>query len=428
MSSGGARTFFANMTAGQKRAATLGGLTLALILVFLGLRSTGIGSSQRAPVSADNLLTSADSRALGLASLNSEISKLRSESRDMEAKHDALTQKYEALRHRQEEYEKEAAQRPAASSTPTQGEQLPEGELVRPLGVVPGVTGITQSAAPAGRFADRQAQIDALRGTERNRGSANSIPIKPENRPAPAILTIGAPTAADTPQPAVAVAPIEESETDSGVFLPAGTLITTLLLNGMDAPTGRSAQQQPLPVLARVKTDANMPNRFMADIRECRLIGSAWGDLSSERAYIRAETLSCIRSNGGAIEVKLKAFATGEDGKFGLRGPVVEKRGQMIGRAALAGFLGAAADALQPQRIPVISTSGGSEATYQQNDGAGAAKAATYGGVSGAADRLADYYIKRADELVPVIEISAGREVTFVVQEGKSLDLRSAAR
>lgn len=429
MSTGGVKAYIQNLTPKQKRGFTLGAVALALMLGFVALRSSGFGSTRRAPVSADNLLTSADPRALGLSSLNTELVKLRNEARDRDNAFEELRKDNEALKERQAALEKTGVKQ-AASDAPAATQAMPvtQGDIVRPVGVIPGVESqpVATPVDPSRPYFGRQKTIDTLRN---GGGSSdqNDLVMEPERRPAPAILTIGAPTE-PIASTATSIAVAEEPPADPSVFLPAGTMITTLLLNGMDAPTGRSAQQQPLPVLARVKTDANMPNRFMADIRECRLIGAAWGDLSSERAYIRAETLSCIRADGGVIEVKIKAFATGEDGKFGLRGPVVEKRGQMVGRAALAGFLGAAATALQPQRIATISTNGGSDAQYQQNTGAGAAEAGAYGGISGAADRLADYYIKRADELVPVIEISAGREVTFVVQEGKSLDLRSASK
>jgi len=427
-----------NLSPKQKRGLMLGGIAVAVLVAFMGLRSTTLRSNDRAPVSADNLLTSADSRALGLASLNSELARLRAQSNTTQETTEELTKSRAALQARVEELEKAAAI--GARNAGSTAAPLPPGDVVRPLGVVPGVSvdgrgnASPASVPPIGqtetRYAERQKTMEAFRG--RNGGeNAPSPDLPEERRPAPAILTIGEPAAATeaaskTPAPASSARVATPEPAVPEVFLPAGTLITTVLLNGMDAPTGRSAQNQPLPILARVKTDANLPNRFFADIRECRLIGSAWGDLSSERAYIRSETLSCVRDDGGAIEVKLKSFATGEDGKFGLRGTVVEKRGKLIGRAALAGFLQGVSEAFQPQRIPVLATTGGDgNAQFQGVSGGDAAQVAGFGGVSGAADRLADYYIKRADELVPVIEISAGREVTFVVQEGKSLVLRS---
>src|SRR3546814_6203967 len=55
--------------------------------------------------------------------------------------------------------------------------------------------------------------------------------------------------------------------------------------------------RSPFPSLIRIKNEAILPNRFRADFRECFLIAGGWGDLSSERAYLRAERLSCVRND-----------------------------------------------------------------------------------------------------------------------------------
>ena len=44
-------------------------------------------------------------------------------------------------------------------------------------------------------------------------------------------------------------------------------------------------------------------------------------------------------------------------------------------------------------------------------------------GVSNAAEKLADFYLKMADQIAPVIEISAGREVNVVVTSMTALEV-----
>jgi hypothetical protein len=73
-----------------------------------------------------------------------------------------------------------------------------------------------------------------------------------------------------------------------------------VLLGGLDAPTGGQAQSNPHPVLLRLDDNAILPNRFRAEVRECFVIGAGYGDISSERAYIRTERLSCVRHDGTA--------------------------------------------------------------------------------------------------------------------------------
>ncbi len=115
------------------------------------------------------------------------------------------------------------------------------------------------------------------------------------------------------------------------LFIPAGSILTGVLLNGLDAPTGQGARQQPPPALVRIKHDALLPNRFRADVKECFVIVGGFGDLGSERAYLRAETLTCVRTDGGVIEVPLDAYAVGEDGKVGIRGRLVSA---VVGQAS----------------------------------------------------------------------------------------------
>jgi conjugal transfer pilus assembly protein TraB len=194
----------------------------------------------------------------------------------------------------------------------------------------------------------------------------------------------------------------------SEVFIPAGTLLTGNLLNGLDAPTGKGARKEPFPVLARIKQEAILPNRFRADLRECFLIAAGYGDLSAERAYLRAETLSCVRQDGGVIEVPIDAYAVGEDGKLGLRGTIVSKQGQLMANALL--ITGGAGAVTQP--MPFQS------AFSEQALQGGALKGAGY-----SMDRLAHYYMDLAENLFPVVEIDATRPIEFVVQRGTLLKL-----
>lgn len=207
----------------------------------------------------------------------------------------------------------------------------------------------------------------------------------------------------------------------TGVFVPAGSILTGVLLAGVDAPTGRLGRDDPVPVLARIKEEAILPNRFHANVRECFIVASAVGDLSSERAQLRSEAISCVRRDGGVIETRLAAYGVGEDGKAGLRGRLVSKQGQVISRALIAGFAEGMARAFTPSRIPVLSTSG--RGGFEDIATAEIAEAGALSGIGSALDRLSQFYIRMAEQMFPVIEIDAGREVAFVVTMGGELML-----
>jgi conjugal transfer pilus assembly protein TraB len=202
-------------------------------------------------------------------------------------------------------------------------------------------------------------------------------------------------------------------------FVPAGSFFRGITLAGLDAPTGGQVQQNPHPIIFRVTEFAQLPNKFRADLKECFVTGNGYGDISSERAYIRLDRLSCIDEHGGAIEVELKGYAAGEDGKAGLRGRLISKQGQVLANALTAGIASGIGNAFsqsyQTQSVSPLGSTTTVEKGKEMQAGLGT-------GVGRALDKLAGYYIQLAEKMFPVIEIDAGREVDLVVTKGLSLE------
>ncbi len=197
-------------------------------------------------------------------------------------------------------------------------------------------------------------------------------------------------------------------------FIPAGSFIRVALLNGIDAPTGGQAQSNPLPIALHVLDTANLANKYKLDIRDCRFIAAAWGDLSSERAMARIETLTCI-INGETVELPVKGQVIGEDGKAGIRGRLVTKQGQILANALLAGIASGIGKAFQQSATTQSVSTLGVTSTIQSDD---VAKAAIGSGVGNAGTALEQYYLKAADKLYPVIETDGGRMVEILVTKG----------
>ena len=203
-------------------------------------------------------------------------------------------------------------------------------------------------------------------------------------------------------------------------YIPSGTFFRSVLLGGVDAPTGGDAQNaNPHPVLLRVTDFANLPNRFKYNFRECFLTGTAYGDLSSERAYIRTQNLSCVGTDGRAIDMPVKGYVAGEDGKTGVRGAVVSKQGQMLANALLAAVVSGVGKGISESTKVTTDSVFGQSTSIRGSD---QYKAGVGEGIGNAADRLAQYYIKLADKVFPVIEVNAGRTVDVVLLEGISID------
>ena len=197
-----------------------------------------------------------------------------------------------------------------------------------------------------------------------------------------------------------------------------------VLLGGLDAPTGGQSQTNPHPILIRLSDNSVLPNRFRAEYRECFVIAAGYGDISSERAYLRTESLSCVRADGTALEVRIQGSVYGEDGKVGMRGRLVTKQGQMLANALLAGVVSGIGQGLATSSTEYSTSALG---TVASATGAEAYRAGLGSGVGKALDRLAQYYIKLAENTFPVIEVDAGREVDVVITKGVRIDVPMTA-
>lgn len=207
-------------------------------------------------------------------------------------------------------------------------------------------------------------------------------------------------------------------------FLPAGSFVRVAMLNGVDAPTGGQAQSNPLPVAFHVLDVANLANQHKLDIRDCRVIAATWGDLSSERMMGRTETLACV-IEGDAVEMPIKGQVIGEDGKAGVRGRLVTKQGQLLANTLFAGALSGIGKAFQSSAT-ITSMGGGGIAQTIDPDKIG--QAAIGGGVGSAGQQLAQYYLKAADKLYPVIETDGGRTVELLITKGAVYSGKALAR
>lgn len=202
-------------------------------------------------------------------------------------------------------------------------------------------------------------------------------------------------------------------------FLPAGSFAKVVLISGIDAPTGGLAQKNPLPVLMKLLEHGRLPNYFKSRIKDCHATGAASGDISSERACIRLEKLACVLENGDVIEIPIQGFVAGEDGKNCFRGTLVSKQGSLIAKAALAGVFSGIGQSVAQQYQQIATSALGSVRTIDPHK-AGEAGLAT--GASNALEKIADFYLARANETYPIIEIDANRRGELVLTNGVDLE------
>ena len=219
-------------------------------------------------------------------------------------------------------------------------------------------------------------------------------------------------------------APVDQSNEKRGkTYVPSGSFMRAVLLGGLDAPTGGQAQNNPWPVLLRVQDNAFLPNRYRAKVKECFLLGSGYGDISSERAYLRLESLSCVLNNGEVIDTPAKGYVVGEDGKAGMRGRLISKQGQVLANALMTGIISGIGQGIQQSAMSYSTSALGTVGTV---DAGKEFQAGIGAGVGRALDRLSQYYINLAEKMFPVIEVDAGRVVDVVLTKGVTLGLGPA--
>jgi conjugal transfer pilus assembly protein TraB len=197
-------------------------------------------------------------------------------------------------------------------------------------------------------------------------------------------------------------------------YIPAGTFTSGRLLTGVYAATGAGAASQPLPMLIRVEDKAILPNSWRSDVESCHITANAAGDLSSERVFVRLDRLSCVSKKGKLLDVRVVGYLTGEDGKVGVRGKLVTRSGQAIASAISVGLLSGVGSAVSQSSENITTSITGTQTKSWTNPWAsGLGK-----GFSDAMDRIADYYLKLADRIFPVLEVDAGRKVDIVFSQG----------
>ena len=213
----------------------------------------------------------------------------------------------------------------------------------------------------------------------------------------------------------------DKKKTVLKIYLPPSFMEATLL-SGLAAPTSEGAKGQPAPVLIRIKDLAVLPNKVKADLKGCFLIAEGYGNLSDERAHLRLANLSCLSKKGQAvIDQKVKGFVVDSDGKIGLSGRIVAKFGSKIAMSLIAGFFGGLGDSLQSSATQTnFSTWGASQVINTQDS----TRAAIGGGLSQASKELQKFYLELSKQTMPVVEVGAMKNITVVISEGTTLEVR----
>jgi conjugal transfer pilus assembly protein TraB len=199
-------------------------------------------------------------------------------------------------------------------------------------------------------------------------------------------------------------------------YVPAGAFGRVVILGGIDAPASGQAQSNPHPVLLRFLGNINLPGGAKVDLKDCLVTADGVGDISSERAQVRTQRISCRIGKNKIADTEIRGHVNGEDGKAGVRGKLVTKSGAILANALFTGTMSALGSAIQASAQTTNTTAFGT--TVTQTQPGQELKAGMGAGVNKAFDRLSNYYIALAEKTFPVIEIDSMRVVDLIVTQG----------
>lgn len=202
-------------------------------------------------------------------------------------------------------------------------------------------------------------------------------------------------------------------------YVPSGTFVRAVVLGGADADASVNGQAKNNGVmLFKLLQSGTLPNGQRSHLQGCFVTASSYGDISSERAYVVLDKLSCAQKGMPIIDKAVTGWAF-FGGKVGIKGQPLMRDNKVMQWAGISGAMSGIASAAQySQSVQSISALG-SATTVPSGS---IAPYAAYGGASKAAEVLSSYYVKRAEQYHPVIQVGSGNLVTIVFKDGFYLE------
>jgi Bacterial conjugation TrbI-like protein. len=204
-------------------------------------------------------------------------------------------------------------------------------------------------------------------------------------------------------------------------YVPSGSYAKAVLTSGVVVSTAMATQSNPQPIMLRLADSGHLPRGFQSKLKDAVLIGSCYGDLSSERAMCRIASLSYVEQDGTTVEKPVEGWLIGEDGAPGLRGKIVDKSGPAVRESFIAGMLSGMANFLKFESQSNVFPMSPFGQTNALKSGQ-ALQSSAGQGASNALDKLAEFSIKRAESMQPVIVINPGRVIDVVFKKGFDLN------
>lgn len=208
-------------------------------------------------------------------------------------------------------------------------------------------------------------------------------------------------------------------------YIPEGTYFTGNLLGGLAVSTGLNApNENATPVIIELKPRIDPETNLLTtnlsplneiDLGNCVIMGSSYGELSSERAIVRLEKMVCLK-DGVYITSKIAGQLFGPDGLNDVKGTIVETSSKLMKNAALAALISGISSAAKGQDAATISGVGLIQTTKK---GTGdLLRSGISQGVSNAGDKLTDRYLRQVEAMSPILTVPSGVRVNPRITKG----------
>lgn len=200
-------------------------------------------------------------------------------------------------------------------------------------------------------------------------------------------------------------------------YVPAGSFVTAVVTGGADANAGVNGQGDTVPMTFQTINAGILPNGTPSKLNNCTIIGAAYGEISSSRGIVRTQRLSCVNDDE-IIDIPVEGTVFNY-GRNGIRGTAIMKNGKIVQMAGISGLLTGLGETGKALSETTSTSALGSTTSISGGDAllnlAGSATASV-------GSKLADYYIKLAEQYHPIIELNPGNVVNIVFLKGFPLD------
>ncbi|PRQ65173.1 TraB/VirB10 family protein [Vibrio mediterranei] len=207
-------------------------------------------------------------------------------------------------------------------------------------------------------------------------------------------------------------------------YLPAGSYAQGRIIMGAKTSAAVDAQSDPRPILIRLNSVARGPvgedgRHAETDVNGCTVTASAYGDISSEQGHAKLQEMTCTVGEGEVKTTRVYGYI-GHKGMYGVHSKVVMREGDLAERAFWAGML---ANGGQAANMLIGETSQSALGNVKTVGGpSDAALSLLTGGVEKTSQELGRYYMKRLEQIQPVLPLKAGTDVVVVFMKGTNLD------